>query len=66
MSREVVVQEAVVGYFEARGWLCRAVVYAGRRGSPDRWFLRNGEWVPVEFKTRGRYSDETAGPKFCE
>jgi hypothetical protein len=51
--RECVVEEKTVELFESTGWLARKCVYAGRRGSPDRWFLKRGKWVLVEFKKPG-------------
>ena len=57
MGREILVQDAVVERFEQFGWLCRPCVYAGRKGSPDRWFLRKGMWLLVEFKRRDRPVD---------
>lgn len=55
--RETVIEEAVVKAFEEAGWLARKCVYAGRRGSPDRWFLKGGRWVLIEFKRPGEAPD---------
>ena len=57
MSRELVVEDAVVAVFERRGWYQRKVQFAGVKGSPDRWFLRKGLWVLIEFKRRDRQPD---------
>ncbi len=56
MSRELEasVEEAVVAWAEANGWLVRKMQYPGRRGCPDRFFFKNGELVIVEFKRAGK------------
>jgi len=38
---------------EADGWLVRKVKYIGRDAAPDRWFLKDGRWVIIEFKDYG-------------
>jgi hypothetical protein len=55
--RESVIEEKVTERFESTGWLVRKCVYAGRRGSPDRWFLKSGVWLLVEFKRKGEKPD---------
>lgn len=50
---EIAIEEAVVEHAERAGWLVRKCVYAGRKGSPDRWFFKDGKLVLVEFKRRG-------------
>jgi hypothetical protein len=55
--RENRIEEAVVEHAERKGWLVRKVVYAGRRGAPDRFFFKDGQMVLVEFKSRGRSPD---------
>lgn len=57
MSREIVVEQKVCDLAEADGWLVRKCVYAGRRGSPDRWFFRDGRVVLIEFKRAGQFPD---------
>ena len=57
MSREIVIEEAVIEVFEKRGWYQRKVVFAGVKGSPDRWLLRKGMWVLIEFKRPGEHPD---------
>lgn len=53
MSREAVIEDETVKLFEAAGWLARKCVYAGRRGSPDHWFMKRARLVLVEFKKPG-------------
>jgi hypothetical protein len=55
--RETVIEQAVCEHAEKAGWLVRKVVYAGRRGAPDRWFLKDGRLVLIEFKRPGRSLD---------
>lgn len=55
--REIVIEEKVVEFAEASGWLARKCVYAGRRGSPDRWFFKAGRLLLVEFKKPGERPD---------
>lgn len=57
MSREIVLEEDGVAMFVRRGWYERKVVFAGVKGSPDRWFLRKGTWVLVEFKRPDKPAD---------
>jgi len=52
-AREIVLEEKACGYAEENGWLVRKVVYAGRKGAPDRWFFKHGRLVLIEFKRRG-------------
>ncbi|MBI1620091.1 VRR-NUC domain-containing protein [Aquamicrobium sp. cd-1] len=48
------VEKPVVRYALARGWkLGWKLRIDGRNGSPDRWFLRNGVWLVIEFKRPG-------------
>lgn len=51
--KEIVAETKTVEALEASGWLVRKVVYTGRRGSPDRWCLKMGTWVLIEFKAVG-------------
>ena len=51
---EASVEDDVVAWAENRGWLVRKMQYVGRRGCPDRFFLRGGNLVIVEFKRPGR------------
>lgn len=57
MSRETIIEQKVVDHGEATGWLVRKCVYAGRRGSPDRWFMKGGRLVLIEFKRPGERPD---------
>lgn len=55
--REYEIERTVVDFAESRGWLVRKVLYAGRRGAPDRWFFKGGQLILVEFKRPGRKPD---------
>lgn len=60
--RESVIEDDNVAYAESKGWLVRKAVYAGRRGSPDRWFMRrrrngDGHLFHIEFKKPGEKPD---------
>ena len=57
MGREIVIENAVVEYAEERHVLVRKVIYAGRRGSPDRWFFTKGYVFCIEFKKPGEKAD---------
>jgi len=50
---ERVVEEEAVRIAEERGWLVRKVVYAGRKGAPDRFLWKGGKFLMVEFKRPG-------------
>lgn len=47
---EAEIEDDVVAWAEARGWLVRKMQYPGRRGCPDRWFFKGGRLVIIEFK----------------
>lgn len=53
MGQESVIENEAVLYAEKMGFVVRKVVYAGRRGSPDRWFMGRGYVFCIEFKKRG-------------
>lgn len=57
MGREIVIENAVVEYAEKNHMLVRKVIYAGRRGSPDRWFFTKGYLFCIEFKKPGEKAD---------
>lgn len=48
------VEDPVCEFARGRGWLVRKIAYIGRRGGPDRMFIRSGRIVLVEFKKPGR------------
>lgn len=50
---EIAIENAVVEEAKADGWLVRKMSYLGRVGCPDRWFLKNGRFVIIEFKKPG-------------
>lgn len=48
------VEAPVIRYAKSKGWkLGWKLRIDGRNGSPDRWFLRNGVWLVIEFKRPG-------------
>lgn len=50
---EAEIEDDVVIFATNRGWLCRKLKVAGRRGSPDQWFFKGGRLVIIEFKRPG-------------
>lgn len=54
MSEIPHVQNPVKKYAEERGWLTRRVTYLARRGAPDLWCLKDGRWLIIEFKDKGK------------
>ncbi len=51
--RESYIEKKVCEYAKTRGWRPRKVQYVGRRGCPDRWFMRGeGQLVIIEFKDK--------------
>ena len=57
MGREIVIEQEVCDYAEKHDVLVRKCVYAGRRGSPDRWFFVHGYVFCIEFKKPGENPD---------
>lgn len=53
MGQESVIENEAVLFAEKLGFVVRKVVYAGRRGAPDRWFFGRGYTFCIEFKKRG-------------
>ena len=54
MTREIPgVQNPVVRYAKARGWLCWKMQIEGRNGCPDYFCFRAGQVVIIEFKRPG-------------
>lgn len=52
------VEEPVIDFAASRGWFyCRKVQWIGRRGAPDRLFIKEGRHVWVEFKRPGKEPD---------
>ena len=39
---------------EADGWLTRKLTWVGRVGAPDRFMVKNGRVVLIEFKAPGK------------
>lgn len=52
--RESIIEDTVVASAENAGWLVRKLSYVGRRGAPDRWFMKDGVVIFVEFKRSGK------------
>jgi hypothetical protein len=57
MAREHVVEGDVVDWAEKNGWLAWKLIIAGVRGSPDRWFFKDGRVVIMEFKKIGEHPE---------
>lgn len=55
MTKEIPgVQNPVVDYARARGWLAWKMKIEGRNGCPDYWFFKDGIFIIVEFKAPGK------------
>ncbi len=49
--RETYIEAQVCKYAKSKGWRQRKMAFVGRRGCPDRWFMRgDGQLVIIEFK----------------
>lgn len=49
--RESYIEAQVCKQAKLRGWRQRKMQFVGRRGCPDRWFMReDGQLVIIEFK----------------
>ena len=54
--RESYIEKAVCDYAKRKGWL--VFKFLGRRGVPDRLFIRNGVMFYIEFKAPGKQPSE--------
>jgi hypothetical protein len=54
MSEKKDIEDKVVVLAEARDWFVRKLEWQGRRGAPDRIFIKRGRVVFIEFKDRGK------------
>lgn len=50
MGVEFPIERAVCDWAEANGWHVRKLKWEGRRGAPDRLFVKDGRVVFIEFK----------------
>lgn len=57
MLSEAVIEGSVFAYAEMNGWLVRKLSWIGRRGAPDRLFMKEGRAIFVEFKATGEKPD---------
>lgn len=62
MAREIVLEETCNKLAEADGWMQEKCVFAGKKGSPDRWYVKPimgdwAYWMLVEFKKPGEPAD---------
>lgn len=48
------IEKEVVRLAEADGWFVRKLQWIGRRGAPDRLFVKAGRVVFIEFKAPGK------------
>lgn len=51
---EAAIEKPVCHWAEEDGWFVRKLGYPGRKGAPDRWFLKGGRHVLIEFKDEGK------------
>lgn len=51
-KREVAIERKVISIAQERGWLVRKLQWNGRRGAPDRIFIKGGICIFAEFKKR--------------
>lgn len=63
---EISVEEYVCTEAELHGWLVRKLAWIGRRGGPDRFFLKNGRIVLIEFKSPRKSNDGLEGTQSKE
>lgn len=54
LPREASIEKTVNRMARERGWLERKFTSPGRRSAPDRYWLRNGVLVFVEYKSPGK------------
>lgn len=57
MLSESVIEGTVCGHAEMNGWLVRKLSWIGRRGAPDRLFMKGGRALFIEFKATGEKPD---------
>lgn len=55
---EDLIEREAVSKAKKRGWECFKVSWQGRRGAPDRLFMREGAAVWIEFKQPGEKPTE--------
>lgn len=48
------IEDAVMSRARKAGWLVRKLKWPGRVGGPDRYFLKDGRTVLIEFKAEGK------------
>lgn len=51
---EARIEKPICTWAEEDGWHVRKLGYPGRKFAPDRWFLKDGRHVHIEFKDEGR------------
>lgn len=54
---ESVIENTVCEHAARNGWLVRKLSWIGRRGAPDRLFMKGGLAIFVEFKATGEKPD---------
>lgn len=52
------IEQPLFRYARTRGWMCEKLVNVGRRGWPDRTFMRKGVIVFCELKAPGQKPTE--------
>lgn len=53
MTREIEIERPASDYAELRGWFEVKIMQASKRGFPDRYYVRDGRTVLVEYKAPG-------------
>ncbi len=51
---ETVIEKTIVNMAEMQGYFVRKVEWPGRRGAPDRVFIKGGRVIWIEFKDEGK------------
>lgn len=51
--REIEIERPASEYAEKRGWFEVKVMQTSKRGFPDRYYVRNGRTILVEYKAPG-------------
>lgn len=63
---EISVEDYVSTEAEADGWFVRKLSWVGRRGGPDRIFIKNGRIVFIEFKSPRKSNEGLEGTQSKE
>ena len=61
MGIEAVMEEVVVDDARKAGWFVEKIKWMGRRGAPDRLFIKDGRVIFIEFKRPGKGNNTSTG-----